>query len=96
MLIEFENRATQQEPEDAYEWLRSVSQQVAGAYAAAMAHTARSLPENLAKEALLTGVSFIPAVGPVVATASSVSQALRDVMRERRSWCAALWELRTG
>jgi hypothetical protein len=49
MLIEFERRAAEQEPEDAYAWLKSVSQQVNDA--AALADTAKSIPEEMAKEA---------------------------------------------
>jgi hypothetical protein len=96
MLREFEQFAAAEGPDDAYEFLLKVSQKVTRAYAAALAETAKSLPEELAKEALLTGVSLIPAVGQVVASASSVSQALRDVMKDRRSWSAALWKLRTA
>jgi hypothetical protein len=96
MLRTFETIAAQQEPEDAYAWLKSVSQQVTDAYASALAATTKSLPEELAKEALLTGVAFIPAVGPVVEKTAAVSQTLLEVMRERKSWSAALWQLRAG
>lgn len=94
MLQQFEQLAADEGPGDAYEFLLKVSQRVTAAYAAALSETAKSLPEELAKEALLTGVSLIPAVGPVVSTASCVSQALIDVMNQRRSWSAALWQLR--
>jgi hypothetical protein len=94
MLVEFETRAAEQEPDDAYAWLRSVSQQVTAAYAGALADSAKSLPEELAKDALLTGVAFIPAVGPLAAQAGTLTQTLREAMRDRRSWSAALWQLR--
>jgi hypothetical protein len=93
-LIEFERRAAEDEPEDAYDWLKSVSQQVNDAYAAALADTAKSIPEEMAKEALLQGVAFIPAVGPIASASSSVAETLKEIMRERRTWFAALWQLK--
>ena len=96
MLREFEQLAAHEGPDDAYAFLRRVSQQVTGAYAAALAAEAKSLPDEMAKQALLTGVAFIAAVGPVVETTAALAKTLREVMHERGSWSAALWQLRSA
>ena len=93
MLRQFEQRAAQSEPRDALEYLRSISQEVTRAYALALEDQRPKLGEELAKEALKTGVSFVPAVGPAVEKVATVTQLLREGQRQRRSWTAAIMRL---
>jgi hypothetical protein len=56
--------------------------------------TAERISEsNPAEEAVKTGVSMIPGVGPVVEKTASVTQLVRDAARERRSWTAPIFKL---
>ncbi len=41
-----------------------------------------------------TGVSFIPAIGPIVEKTASLAQMALDEMQARRTWTAALMRLR--
>jgi hypothetical protein len=95
-LREFERLAQEEEPEDAYEFLRKVSQEVNKAYRAAMVDLAPSFPEELAKEILLTAVSTISVIGtPVEKTASLISEA-KEARAFNRSWIAALMTMQRG
>jgi hypothetical protein len=95
MLREFEDKADQQSPNEAYRWLETVAQQVTAAYADSLHATIGTIPEELSKQALLTGVGYIPAVGPFVAGTSGAAQVIRQVMRKRKTWAAALWQLQS-
>lgn len=92
-LREFERLAQEDEPETAYDFLRKVSQEVNRAYRAAMIELAPSLPEEVAKEILLTAVSTVSVVGPVVEKAASLGAAAIDARRFNRSWIAALMKV---
>jgi hypothetical protein len=92
-LREFERLAHEEEPEDAYEFLRKVSQEVNKAYRAAMVDLAPSFPEELAKEILLTAVSTVSVIGPVVEKAASLTSAAREAREFNRSWIAALMKV---
>ncbi len=89
-LREFERLAQEDEPETAYDFLRKVSQEVNRAYRAAMVDLAPSLPEGIVREILLTAISTVSVVGPVVEKAASLGAAALDAQRFNRSWIAAL------
>lgn len=93
-LREFEERAAAEEPQDAYDFLARVSQETTDALLAAWEDLRPSLPEDLAREAVATGVSFIPVVGPFLGPSVSASQAVYEALKDRRSWLAALMVLR--
>ncbi len=92
-LREFERLAQEEEPQDAYDFLRKVSQEVNKAYRAAMVDLAPSFPEELAKEILLTAVSVASVIGPVVEKAASLTSAAREARAFNRSWVAALMRI---
>ncbi len=93
MLRGFEQRAGDSEAAGALEYLRSISQQVAGAYAQALEDQRPRLGDELAKEAVKAGVSFVPAVGPLVEKTATAAQLMRSERRQRRSWTAAIMRL---
>jgi hypothetical protein len=96
MLREFDQRAANEETGDAYDYGRRVQQEVTSALFEAIADQRRGLPEELAKEAVRTGVSFIPVVGPVVEKTATLTQMGLDARRARRHWTAAIMQLREG
>jgi hypothetical protein len=81
------------EPEDAAEFLRAVAQQVTSAYMHALEDRRTRLGVEVAEEAIKTGVSFIPGVGPLVEKATTLTQLTRQASRERRSWTSAIFTL---
>lgn len=93
-LREFEELAAQEEPQDAYNFLARVSQEVTDSLLSAWQSLRPSLPEELAQEAFTTGVSFIPVIGPVLGPGVSVGETLNEALSDRRSWLAALMVLR--
>jgi hypothetical protein len=92
-LREFEQRAAESEPEDAVAFLRSVAQEAARAYMQALEDRRTRIGAELAEEAVKTGVSMIPGVGPVVEKAATLAQIAREAGRERRSWTTAVFKL---
>ena len=92
-LREFDQLASN-DPRAAYEYLQRVGQELTSALFAALKDQRKSLPEALAKEALLGGVELVPGVGPVVGKAASVAQTVLDERRTRRHWTSALMLLR--
>lgn len=92
-LREFERLAQEEEPEDAYEFLRKVSQQVSRAYRGGVEDLAPSLPEDLAKEVLLTAVSAVSVIGPVLEKMTSIGGAAVEARDFNRSWVAALMKI---
>jgi DNA-directed RNA polymerase subunit F len=93
LLRDFERLAQEEEPEDAYEFLRKVSQEVNKAYRAAIADLAPSFPEELAKEILLTAVSTISVIGAPLEKTASLISAAREARAFNRSWVAALMKI---
>lgn len=92
-LREFEQRAAEQEPEDAAAYLRAVAQQVSSAYMQALHDSRTRLGVELASEAIKTGVSLVPGVGPLAEKAATLTQLARETGRERRSWTTAVFKL---
>lgn len=93
-LREFEERAATEEPQDAYDFLARVSQETTDALLAAWEDLRPSLPEDLAREAVATGVSFVPIVGPFLGPGVSAGHSAYEALKDRRSWLAALMVLR--
>lgn len=92
-LREFERLAQEDEPDSAYAFMRRVSQEVNKAYRLAVADLAPSLPEELAKEILLTAVSMVSVIGPSVEKAASLTAAAREARQFGHSWIAALMKI---
>lgn len=92
-LREFERLAASQEPEDAYDFLKKVSQEINRANRAAIEDLAPSLPEDLAKEILLTTLSVTSVIGPVIEKVASIASAASEIREFGRSWIAALMKL---
>jgi hypothetical protein len=92
-LREFDERAAD-DPRAAYEYMHRAGQEITSALFAALKEQRTSLPEELAKEALLGAVELVPGVGPLVSKASSATQAFIDSRRSRRNWTSALMLLR--
>ena len=95
-LREFERLAQEEEPEDAYDFLRKVSQEVNKAYRAAVVDLAPSFTEELAKEILLTAVSTVSVIGPPVEKMASLISEARAARAFNRSWIAALMKMQRG
>ena len=85
--------AATEEPQDAYDFLKRVSQHVSRAYADAIRDLAPSLPGSLAREVLLTMVAMTPVVGPVAERVAVVGEAVAETRAFNRSWIAALMKL---
>lgn len=94
-LREFERRAAQ-DAVDAYDFIVKVGQDVTSALFAALDAQRPSLPEELAKEALLGAVEVVPGVGPLVSKSAAVTQKVREDQRLRRHWTSALMLLRNS
>jgi hypothetical protein len=94
LLRGFEERAAQSDPDDAVAYVLSIAQQVTDAFAQAYAEERPNLVTELGKEALKTGVSFIPGIGPLVEQVATATQLGLDEVRHRRSWTSALMKLR--
>jgi hypothetical protein len=94
-LREFEQRAADSEPEDAVSYLRGVAQEVSRGYMLALEDRRTNFGTELAEEAIKTGVSLVPGVGPLVEKGATVTQLAREAGRERRSWTSAIFKLAT-
>jgi hypothetical protein len=92
-LREFERLAAEQEPRDAYDFLKKVSQEVNRAYRAAVEELAPSLPEAMAKELLLTAISLTSVIGPVIEKLVALTETAAEAWTFNRSWIAALMKL---
>lgn len=92
-LREFERRAAEDEPGDALAFLRTIAQDVTRTYMQAFQDQRPKLSEKLAKEAIKTGVSLVPGVGPMVEKVATVTQLAAEVRQERRSWTSAIFKL---
>ena len=93
-LREFDERAAQGDAEAANAYLRAVAQEVTDMLFRVIDDQRKGLPEQMADEAIKTAVSFVPVVGPAVELTASVAQAVIDDQRFKRSWIAALMQLR--
>jgi len=92
-LREFERLASEADPQDAYDFLKSVSLEVNRGFRAAIEALAPSLPEELAKQVLLNAVATASVIGAPVAAAAGLTSALSEWREYSRSWIAAVMVL---
>jgi hypothetical protein len=92
-LREFDRRAAE-DAQDAYDYGRRAGHELTAALFGALEDQRPSLPEELAKEALLGAVDLVPGVGPIAGKTASVAQTIREDRRLRRHWTSALMLLR--
>ena len=93
-LRDLEERAIAADPEDPLEFQRDVAREITQELFAVIADLESSLTKDLADEAVKTGVSFIPVIGPFLGPGTS-AQAVADEVQGRRTWYAALIKLAT-
>lgn len=94
-LREFERLAIEQEPEDAYEYIVGVAQEVTRAQRATIEDLAPNLPEELTKQALLGAVSLVPAVGAPVAAFADATASISASHAFNNTWISALMRLQS-
>jgi hypothetical protein len=92
-LREFERLAIEAEPRDAYDYIRKVGHEVNRALAGAVEDLVPSLPEELAKQALLNGVATFSVVGAPIAALAGAASGLSASRAFRRSWISAVMSL---
>ena len=95
-LQEFEERALAAGQDDPLEFQAEVFRSITDDLFAAVKDLRGSMVKDLAAEAAKTGVSFIPAIGPLLGPGASLAQAIGEYMHEERTWYAALMKLRKG
>jgi hypothetical protein len=93
-LREFEQRALDAEPAEAQEFLRRVASSITADLMAALAETQVDVWKAVSGEALKTGVSFVPVIGPLVGPAAGIAEALGERAEQRAAWYFALMKLR--
>jgi hypothetical protein len=93
LLLGFEQRAADEEPQDATDYLIRVSQQVGTGLLAALHDKRTNVPKDVAEEAAKTGIALIPIVGPFLEKGITATQIAASRIRERRSGVAALMKL---
>jgi hypothetical protein len=92
-LQEFEERVAAAGPDDPLEFQRGVFHEISRELFAVIADLEGTLTKELAGEAVKTGVSFIPVIGPFLGPGASLIQAVAEEVQERRTWYAALMKL---
>jgi hypothetical protein len=79
------------EPSD---FTRRVAEEITSDLLAALTEQKGSAAKKLAKEAVNTAVSLVPVVGTVLGPGVSLSETITEVVKDRRSWHAALMQLK--
>ncbi len=92
-LREFEHRALTAEPDDPLAFHMELFRAITRDLFRSIAELQGSVAKDLAQEAVKTGLSFIPVIGPFMGPGASVVQALPEGFREQQSWYAALMRL---
>lgn len=92
-LRDFEERAMVAEPDDPLVFQREVFRAISQDLFAAIEDLQGSLTKDLSIEALKTGISFVPFVGPFGGPGASLAQAVVEEFQEQRTWYAALMKL---
>ena len=92
-LREFERLAIEGEPRDAYEFMKAVGREVNRGFRAAVEELAPNLPEELAKQVLLTGVAMASVVGAPAAAFAGAASSVSASRAFNRSWIAAVMVL---
>lgn len=94
MLRKFEEKAVREEPEDANAVLRSIETDVREALFAAYQELRPSWPKRIALEGLKTLVGLVPFIGPIGGLGMTAAELGSDLLKDRRSWVAALMVLK--
>lgn len=94
-LRSIEERAAADGPEPS-DFTRRVAEEITSDLLAAMKEQRGNAAEKIAKDAANTGVSFLPFVGPFLGPGVSLSETVAEVVKDRRSWRAALMQLRAA
>jgi hypothetical protein len=92
-LHEFEQRALAADPDDPLTFQREVFREISRDLFAVIKDLEGSLTKDLAAEAVKTGVSFIPLIGPFLGPGVSLAEAVAEDVQEQRTWYAALMKL---
>ena len=92
-LRSIEERAAADGPEPS-DFTRRLAEEITNDLLAAVNEQRGSVGKKLAKEAATTAVSFFPVVGPALGPGVSPSETVTEVVKDRRSWHAALMLLR--
>ena len=92
-LREFERLASVEGPDDAAEYLRSVSNQISHAYLATIRENRPRLADAIADQVMGSIVSTVPMVGPALSSLLAVFRAGATDRRFASSWTAALMTL---
>jgi hypothetical protein len=79
--------------EDLQAFERSVAREVTQALLSAWAETRPRAGLGVAKEAVKTGIGFVPLVGAAISATASVAEIATDVRAHDRTWLSALWNL---
>lgn len=79
--------------EDLQAFERSVAHEVTRALLSAWAETRPRAGLGVAKEAVKTGIGFVPLVGAAISATASLAEIATDVRAHDRTWLSALWNL---
>lgn len=93
-LREIEKRTQQTGDPDSFD--TRVAQEISDALFGTIAELKSSTAERLKKVGKRTAISFIPFVGRYLRTGSAAGEAVKQGREEKRTWTAALMELREG
>ena len=91
-LREIEERAAADGAEPS-EFTRRIAQEITNDLLAALSEQSGSVGRELAREAANTAISFVPVVGPLLGPGVALSETVLEVVKDRRSWHAALMQL---
>jgi hypothetical protein len=94
-LRSIEERAAMDGPEPS-DFTRRVAEEITSDLLAALNDQKGSAAKKLAKDAANTVVSLFPVVGPILGPGVSLSETVAEVMKDHRSWRAALMQLRAA
>ena len=95
-LAEFERIAAEESPGDAYDFIIRVAQEVSRAQRATIEDLAPNLPEEIAKQVLLAGVSLIPTIGGPTAHVAELVSSIRESKAFKGTWISALMKLQAA
>jgi hypothetical protein len=79
--------------DDIADFEHHVGREITRCLLGAWADTRPKMGRNVAKEAVTTGVGFIPLAGSAIAAAASISESAMNLRHHDRSWLSALWNL---
>jgi hypothetical protein len=95
-LRKVEQRALDQEPADAADYMKKIGTSITDDLMAALAETKVSIGDALATEAAKAAISFIPIVGSGASSAIGAAEAVDQWVAQKGSWYFALMKLRSA